>query len=81
MTEKNTTVGKIEQLSNYCECHRCIKEKWITVDFPGLGKIPLSSRKMIICVDCGNKRCPKANDHNLKCTGSNEPGQPGSAYT
>lgn len=35
---------------------------------------------MILCPDCGNKRCPKAADHELACTGSNEPGQPGSAY-
>jgi hypothetical protein len=28
----------------------------------------------------GNKRCPKATDHELDCTGSNEPGQKGSAY-
>jgi len=36
--------------------------------------------KMILCPECGNKRCPKASDHRLSCTGSNEPGQPGSVY-
>lgn len=35
---------------------------------------------MVLCQMCGNKRCPKANDHRHACTGSNEPGQPGSAY-
>jgi len=35
---------------------------------------------MIICPKCGNKRCPKATDHNRLCTGSNEPGQDGSCY-
>lgn len=35
---------------------------------------------MILCAECGAKRCPKANDHDNACTGSNEPGQPGSAY-
>lgn len=30
------------------------------------------------CEICGNKRCPHHSDHSLKCTGSNEPGQPGS---
>lgn len=35
---------------------------------------------MVLCPTCGNKRCPKANDHRNACTGSNEPGQPGSAY-
>jgi hypothetical protein len=34
----------------------------------------------IVCADCGNKRCPKATDHRLACTGSNEPGQRGSIY-
>lgn len=37
-------------------------------------------RGMILCPTCGNKRCPKATNHTLECTGSNEPGQPGSAY-
>lgn len=34
----------------------------------------------IVCKICGNKRCPKATDCSLKCTGSNEPGQEGSIY-
>lgn len=34
----------------------------------------------IVCRDCGNKRCPKANWHGYGCTRSNEPGQIGSAY-
>ena len=38
------------------------------------------SMRMALCPACGNKRCPKANDHRNTCTGSNEPGQPGSAY-
>ena len=29
---------------------------------------------------CGNKRCPCAAHHDNECTGSNEPGQPGSMY-
>lgn len=36
--------------------------------------------RMILCPTCGNKRCPHANDHRNACTGSNEPGQAGSAY-
>ena len=35
---------------------------------------------MIVCSECGNKRCPKATDHNLKCTRSNAPGQKGSSW-
>jgi len=62
-----------------CECHRCIGEKKLGKQTP-LGWMPLSSTKMILCPVCGNKRCPHASDHALKCTGSNEPGQPGSVY-
>lgn len=40
----------------------------------------LSPAQMIVCPDCGNKRCPKATLHTFRCTGSNEPGQPGSRY-
>ena len=39
------------------------------------------TRTMEVCPDCGNKRCPRATDPALPCTGSNEPGQPGSRYT
>jgi hypothetical protein len=35
---------------------------------------------MIVCPDCGSKRCPKASHHDSACTGSNESGQDGSAY-
>lgn len=36
--------------------------------------------RMVLCPECGNKRCPRASNHELKCTGSNEPGQEGSFY-
>jgi hypothetical protein len=32
------------------------------------------------CEVCGNKRCPHHSDHELACTNSNEPGQPGSVF-
>lgn len=35
---------------------------------------------MIVCAECGNKRCPKATDHELACTRSNRPGQIGSSW-
>jgi hypothetical protein len=37
-------------------------------------------RKFIVCPICGNKRCPRATNHDLAYTHSNEPGQPGSRY-
>ena len=60
-----------------CEqpCHKCIETYDIT--FAGL---PYNATHMILCEKCGNKRCPHASDHNLACTKSNEPGQPGSIY-
>lgn len=42
--------------------------------------IPYALTRMIVCPTCGNKRCPHSTDHNLACTNSNEPGQPGSRY-
>lgn len=42
--------------------------------------VTLADMRMALCEQCGNKRCPHANDHRNPCTNSNEPGQPGSAY-
>lgn len=50
-----------------CTCRRCQPNSF-------------QNNRMILCSTCGNKRCPHANDHQHTCTGSNEPGQPGSAY-
>lgn len=61
-----------------CSCHRCIREKNLVAHEGSF--LPLSSSRMILCPVCGNKRCPHASDHELACTGSNEPGQPGSIY-
>ncbi len=51
-----------------CRCLRCIDER---DEF---------NTRFTACPDCGNKRCPKASDHRLACTQSNEPGQLGSRY-
>jgi len=56
-----------------CWCHRCNQNKKVN-------GIPFSMTRMILCPDCGSKRCPKATDHRLACTDSNEPGQQGSIY-
>ena len=50
-------------------CHRCVG--------PWEG---IFDRRMIVCATCGNKRCPRATDHRLACSNSNEPGQEGSCY-
>ena len=66
--------------SDNCECHRCIRDNHLVVYCGALGMQPLSAVQMILCGECGNKRCPKASDHRLKCTHSNEPNQEGSVY-
>ena len=38
------------------------------------------SIRMALCPTCGNKRCPKANNHRNQCSNSNEPAQKSSAY-
>jgi len=69
--------------SEACECHQCIGEYSKTCPIR-IGdttlNLPISTSKMILCGDCGNKRCPKASDHRWECTGSNSPGQEGSIY-
>ena len=42
--------------------------------------MPLGMVMMITCPICGNKRCPKASNHELDCTDSNDTGQEGSIY-
>ena len=50
-----------------CWCHTCRPVK-------------MNDMRFVVCPECGNKRCPHANDHRNACTGSNKPGQIGSAY-
>jgi hypothetical protein len=54
-----------------CNCYDCIGDR----EAEGV-----VFRTMCTCTTCGNKRCPKATDHNLECSGSNEPNQEGSIY-
>jgi hypothetical protein len=60
-----------------CLCHMCQEER--DERQGGTLGIPLRWPLWNACA-CGNKRCPKATDHRLQCTGSNDPGQPGSIY-
>lgn len=64
---------------NACKipCHQCIADFDIRSPyFPDMN-LKLNAMQMILCDECGNKRCPKAENHRYKCTGSNEPGQIG----
>lgn len=58
-----------------CWCYNCLDG---LLDSETM--LPMSLNRFIVCPDCGNKRCPKATDHRLECTNSNDPGQPGSRY-
>ncbi len=63
--ESSILIDKIRaEAMDKCGCRECNPKAWW----------------MILCPDCGNKRCPKATSHQYACTNSNEPGQPGSAY-
>lgn len=55
------------ETSTKCWCHAC-------------RPVTMNDARFVVCPKCGNKRCQHANDHRNACTGSNEPGQEGSAY-
>ena len=42
--------------------------------------VTMNDMRFVVCPECGNKRCPHANDHRYACSGSNAPCQEGSAY-
>lgn len=58
-----------------CGCYACIGNKPTGTSFLTVGMT-----MMIVCAECGNKRCPHGTDHRNPCTGSNDPGQAGSRY-
>lgn len=63
--------NKQKTTDNCGKCKKCLSD---ILDEYG---IPVLATRMVVCPECGNKRCPKASDHNLKCTHSNSPGQKG----
>lgn len=64
-----------------CGCRYCAQE-WQNVmdDLDPDGWALRLSLRMIVCRECGCKRCPKATYHGHDCTRSNEPGQSLSVY-
>ena len=56
-----------------CFCYNCNKTKIVD-------GFPYVLNHMIVCPHCGNKRCPKANNHRNACTNSNDVGQKGSSW-
>lgn len=67
--------GKKKVAEYSCYCYNCNVDR-----LDESGRLPYVATRMIVCPECGNKRCPHATDHNLACTNSNDPGQPGSRY-
>ncbi|ORJ99844.1 hypothetical protein [Prescottella equi] len=64
-----------------CGCNYCHAEWSNTMDeLDPDGWLFRLRPRMIVCPDCGNKRCPRATYHGHDCSGSNEPGQPLSVY-
>lgn len=70
---------------NCGNCHKCLSESATRAGRQLNNKAYLEwtelGSRMLLCPECGNKRCPKASDHELACTGSNEQGQIGSVYS
>lgn len=63
-----------------CSCHKCAKVR-IQAAIERNDLLAMYKEVVMrVCPICGYKRCPKASDHELECTNSNEPGQPGSVY-
>ena len=73
MNTPNVDAGRLERRVRHCPCLKCVKwrDHEAGISFQSV---------MQSCPLCGNKRCPKGTDHDLCCTGSNEPGQTGSSY-
>lgn len=67
-------------MDNLCGCIACVDERIqnipdITVYEMMMIQGPGIPGWRYACVWCGNKRCPKHQNHIFKCTGSNEPNQ------
>lgn len=66
-SEQLEPVSNRDELPAKCWCHTC-------------RPVTMNDMRFVVCPECGNKRCPRANNHRNACTGSNAPGQDGSAY-
>lgn len=66
-SEQLEPVSNRDELPAKCWCQTC-------------RPVTMNDMRFFVCPECGNKRCPRANDHRNACTGSNAPGQDGSAY-
>lgn len=79
MRSNTAILGKARERPECCRKYWGEADGYGVVIFGGCLLNPIGS-PMITCVKCGNKRCPKATDCDLDCSGSNLPGQKGSVY-
>lgn len=65
-----------------CGCFACQQERRLALapEDMWMAIAGMDRHFRYACEICGCKRCPHHTDHRLECSGSNEPGQPGSAY-
>jgi len=52
-----------------CACRSCLRAR----DARDAAGWPILMGTMVVCMQCGNKRCPHAESHESACTGSNQP--------
>lgn len=71
--------GRRSSDESQCGCYKCWNERRAAL-LATMSVAEQLTSNFIVCDVCGNKRCPHATDHAHACTGSNEPGQPGSRY-
>ncbi|WP_435929212.1 hypothetical protein [Dryocola sp. BD613] len=57
-SEQLEPVSNRDELPDVCWCHNC-------------RPVTMKDMRFVVCPDCGNKRCPKANVHKNAYTGSN----------
>lgn len=68
------------QEGSACACSSCEPALTSIYEAAGIERANPTLSRMILCPECGNKRCPRATHHDNACTRSNAPGQVGSNY-
>lgn len=63
-----------------CGCRQCLRDRNEGKTFADGTFLKEELTRMVLCLKCGNKRCPHATDHRYACAGSNLPGKKGSVY-
>jgi glycerol-3-phosphate cytidylyltransferase len=75
LAQSSTSLPAVPADVGACGCYKCSEQQIDPITL-----LPRTMTTFIVCPNCGNKRCPRATDHTLECTNSNEPGQQGSRY-